>query len=180
MQEKKPMLLKILNKLKTKSNKTYKNTKAVSLYENKLNHLFNLANVYALNTPQMGYKLAGNCTTVSYGMLNAAKKTLGQDVQLVIGYVNIKGKDYFNFSDNELKKWRKGKKIDKYGLHCWLATETDVIDLTLAATIHEEDGGMIPENITYINLVKAKQFGITYHPKLIGAHELHKLGLCRS
>jgi len=174
------MLLKILNKLKTKFNKTTENVNAISLYENKLNDLYSLANENSLNTPEIGRKLAGNCTSVSYGMLNETKQALGQGVQLVIGYVNIKGKDYFNFSDKELKEWRKGKKVNEYGLHCWLATETDVIDLTLAATIHQEAAGMIPENITYINLEKAKQLGITYHPKLIGAHELHKLGLCRN
>lgn len=144
-----------------------------------MENLYERAKEMALHTPQIGSKLAGNCTTISYGMLNEARQLLGNDVRLVIGWFHFQGLARFYFSDNTLKSWMKGEKKERYNIHCWLAKDDKVIDLTLADTIKEIDSSMIDSDLTYIDSEIASQIGVNYKEKMSGDDILFKIGLAR-
>lgn len=141
--------------------------------------LYERAKEMALHSPLIGSKVAGNCTTISYGMLNEARQLLGCDVRLVIGWFHYQGQDRFYFSDETLKSWLKGEKKERYNIHCWLAKGDSVIDLTLADTIKEIDPSMIDGDLTYIDSGIASQIGIEYKEKMSGDDVLFKIGLGR-
>jgi len=141
--------------------------------------LYNRAKEMAKHSPQIGSKLAGNCTTISYGMLGEARKLLGNDVRLVIGWFHFQGQPRFFFSDKTLKSWIKGEKKEKYNIHCWLAKGDKIIDLTLVDTIKEIDSSMIDGNLSYVDSDIANQIGIKYKEKMSGDEVLFKIGLAR-
>ena len=141
--------------------------------------LYNRAHEMASQNPQIGAKLAGNCTNISYGMLHEARQLLGDDVRLVIGWFRFLGNDQFYFSDETLNDWMNGIRKEKYNIHCWLAKGEKIIDLTLPSTLNEIDSTMIHEEVKYIDSKKADELNITYVEKMSGDEILFKIGLAR-
>ena len=141
--------------------------------------IYNRAFQMAEHSPQIGAKLAGNCTSISYGLLLELRESLDDEIQLVVGFVSMNETTYFKFSDYDLKSWLSGDKIGKYSMHCWLTVDQEIVDVTLAATFKEIDPGLLPENTSFINSEIASRLGITYHQRLVGDDVLQKLGLFR-
>jgi len=141
--------------------------------------LYQRAKEMAFHSPQIGSKLAGNCTTISYGMLQEARQLLGNDVRLVIGWFHFQGQARFFFSDKTLKSWLNGETKERYNIHCWLAKGDQIIDLTLVDTIKEIDPSMINGDLTYIDSEVANEIGINYKEKMSGDDVLFKIGLAR-
>jgi hypothetical protein len=141
--------------------------------------LYDKAKEMASHIQEIGSKLAGNCTTVSYAMLSEAKQLLGDDVRLVIGWFHFQGKARFYFSDKTLESWMKGEKKERYNIHCWLAKGDRIIDLTLTDTIKEIDPSLIDSKFTYIDSDIANDLGIKYKEKMAGDDILFKIGLVR-
>lgn len=141
--------------------------------------LYNRAKEMAFHSPQIGSKLAGNCTTISYGMLNEARELLGNDVRLSIGWFHFRGQARFYFSDKTLKSWLNGEKKKRYNIHCWLAKGDKIIDFTLVDTIKEIDSSMIDSSLSYIDSDIASQIGVKYKEKMSGDDVLFEIGLAR-
>ena len=120
--------------------------------------MYEMAKLMASHTANVG-KLAGNCLTVHYGMLGEARRRFHPAVEVIIGHVEIGGNLYFHFDDEETKEWDKGTK-EKY--HAWQALDNEVLDLTLASTLHEKRPRTLPSNLTYMNREIAEANKITY------------------
>lgn len=142
-------------------------------------YLFEFARDMASATPAIGRKLSGNCVTVHYGVLQMARALFGSKVNFVIGHIEIAGNVRFQFTDDEVNSWRSGVTKPSYNLHAWLAVEGDILDLTLAATIHENEPLLLPEDVTYIDLEIADKHRIVYSQRLAGDHIPFEFGLIR-
>lgn len=145
--------------------------KAAALYEE--------AYLLAADTPEIGGKLAGNCTTVYYGLLCRARTVFGSAVELAIGHIELGGKEYFNFSDEEARAWRSGSVRMRYNLHAWLVLEADLIDLTLAPTLYEIAPHLLSPGLTYLDSTSAKRHGINHVAHVKGDNVLFDHGLLR-
>jgi hypothetical protein len=150
--------------------------------EKNLNLLYEIAKKLAINTEGFGESFAGKCGNISLGSLDDARSIFGKDVQLVIGWVEIKGVKQFYFDDNQMARWIKGEKPEKYNLHCWLSLNGKPIDLTLAETIYsiEKKGeklNLIPEGITYIGPKQAEEHDINFYEKRSGDKVLEEIGM---
>ncbi|MDT3487237.1 hypothetical protein [Stenotrophomonas maltophilia] len=141
--------------------------------------LFESARALAYDTPAIGRKLSGNCVTVHYGMLGAARELFGPGVELVVGYIEVAGRAYFHFTNDEVESWRAGITKRNYNLHSWLSVHGDVLDLTLAPTFHENEPHLIPADLTYIDLRIASEHGIVHKARLMGDRIPIELGLFR-
>lgn len=141
--------------------------------------LFNQAKAIAEATPQIGSKLAGNCTSVSYLMLRPSRELLGSDIRLSVGWILYKGEKKWHFTDTDIDKWKSGFTKPKNMVHCWLQSENHLVDLTLSSTLYEieqqQKVDLIPENITYIDFKTAEQLGIQYVERLSGDQILFDL-----
>lgn len=131
-------------------------------------------------TPEVR-KLAGNCTTVSYGMLGQAHRHDAK-ATLAIGWVDIDGTSYFDFTDAEFQGWKAGSLQTRYRLHCWIALPTlhDVLDLTLPSTLREIDADAFAELPPFLTRAGADAAGVTYHTYKQGDDVLLELNLIRS
>ena len=150
--------------------------------EKKLDMLYNVAKQLAKNTPGFGESFAGKCGNISLGALQDARNIFGQDVKLVVGYVEVKRTKLFYFDDHQLNGWINGKPREKYGVHCWLSLNETPIDLTLAESIYEMQRqklvtDLIPEGLTYIGQNQAIKHQIIHHKKLEGDDVLSLIGM---
>ncbi|WP_026603645.1 hypothetical protein [Methylomonas sp. 11b] len=148
----------------------------------KLDCLYKKAKDRARNTEGFGESFAGKCGNISLGLLQDARRIFGQEVQLFVGYVEIKGTKLFHFEDHQLNEWLNGKPKEKYSVHCWLSLHEEPIDLTLAESIYEMQRqklvtDLIPEGITYIGQSQAIKHQITHHKKMEGDDVLSRIGM---
>ncbi|RQP21826.1 hypothetical protein DZC73_25645 [Albitalea terrae] len=144
--------------------------------------LYHTAREITHKTPQIGGTLAGNCTTVHFGMLDTARQIFGAPVQLSIGSITLDGTTYYDFTEEELLSWRSGHTRPRYGLHAWLSLPhlgNEVIDLTLAATLNHAKPGWVPAAITFITARIATRLNLEYHARLVGDGVLEELNLVR-
>ncbi|BCD97716.1 hypothetical protein [Marinagarivorans cellulosilyticus] len=141
--------------------------------------LYLQAKSLAENTPQVGRKLAGNCTTVSYSMLNSAREALGKDIELCVGWIEYKGERKWYFSDDDIKKWKSGVVRPTNMVHCWLQSDDHLIDLTLASTLYEieriQNVSLIPLGIDYMDNSVARKLSIRHKKRLSGDNILFDL-----
>ncbi|WP_226426985.1 hypothetical protein ACCQ14_01810 [Xanthomonas sp. NCPPB 2865] len=147
--------------------------------QRKADCLYEMAREMASQTPEIGSKLAGNCVTVHFGMLGTARQFFGQTVEFVIGHIEMGGEERFHFTEKEVADWRSGAMKPRYNLHAWLAVGADLIDLTLAPTIHEIEPNLLQPHLTYIDCEIAAEHGIVYVQRLKGDNVPLELGLLR-
>lgn len=140
--------------------------------------IYDIALLKAVNTPAIGSKLAGNCSSISLEMLPILRNSYS-NAQLVVGYVNIGGRDYFRLLNDDLKGCLNGEKREKYELHSWLTVGGEVIDLTLASTFKEINFELLPKDATYISSQIADSFGILYCQQLVGDDVFKRLHMMR-
>jgi hypothetical protein len=141
----------------------------------KLEQLYQSAHLKASHSPQIGNTLAGNCTTISYEMLQEARDLFGKDVRLVIGWFEMWGQKQFYFTERTLQDWIKGNTGAVNRVHCWLVKGNEVIDLTLTSTIRAKFPDDMPEKYTFIDSRIAKKLKIKYHEVMSGDDVLFKL-----
>ena len=141
----------------------------------KLEQLYQSALLKATASPQIGNTLAGNCTTISYEMLQEARDLFGQDVRLVIGWFEMWKQKQFYFTERTLQDWINGNTGAVNRVHCWLAKGNEVIDLTLTSTTRVKFPNDMPEKYTFIDSRISKRLKIKYHEVMSGDDVLFKL-----
>jgi len=145
--------------------------------------LYSVAKALAKNTPDFGESFAGKCGNISLGLLEDARKIFGAEVQLVIGWVEIKNTKHFHVTNQQVNDWiKQGIKQTEYNLHCWLSLNEDPIDLTLAETLYDykdKKGGadLLPGELTYIGPEEAKKYNIIFHKIRSGDNILQEIGM---
>lgn len=141
--------------------------------------LFHEARAIAEATPQIGSKLAGNCTSVSYSMLGRVREFFGTDIRLCVGWIEYKGEKKWDFTDADVARWKSGIVKPTNMVHCWLQSDSHLLDLTLSSTLYEieqiEKMEIIPSDITYIDREIAEQLDIKHVEKLSGDQILFDL-----
>ena len=128
-------------------------------------------------------ELLGNCFAVNYTFFDIIKKCLGCEIYYTIGWIQYDDKQVFYTQESELKRYAElglaGLSSLKLNLHAWLTLPTmEIIDTTFQTTLGkilnkpEMIGGIITGNPTELSNRK-----LQYHPQIIGAEYLRKVGV---
>lgn len=117
-------------------------------------------------------QLAGQCIGVNMKVLDCAREVLGDDVEIVIGGVEIGNQQVFGFEPMSTRLHENDDR-PRVDLHCWLRCPSDgfLLDLTLASTLRDKrgyDSSFIPEGTVYIDSCLADELGIKHIEAISG------------
>lgn len=122
----------------------------------------------------------GQCVKVHFEFLQTIRSIFNENALFTVGYVVADGRDYFKFSDNDVKNWLdNGVSPEKVNLHTWITLPSlEIIDLTFSTTYAKVN------NITEYGIALARHVselqGMSYHPMLVGEESIFKLGVVQS
>lgn len=122
-------------------------------------------------------ELVGECLSIHYRLLEALEKIIGGKCYFTIGYVETKRKMFYQ-SESDLKKLMEtGISNPSLNIHAWITLPTmEIIDVSLPTTyavVNDEKEGIGSIMASHADELKG---GMKYHPMVIGADYLRKIG----
>ncbi|MFA0005122.1 hypothetical protein AB4422_17295 [Vibrio splendidus] len=125
--------------------------------------------------------LIGKCLQVHFDILDDVKNIFGADALFTLGYIYSGKQYYFQFDENDVATWLKGK-IDKNNvkIHAWITLPSlEVLDLTFPLT-YAKVVGLKESPIAITKHADEFTGGMKYHPIIVGEEALFKLGLVKA
>jgi hypothetical protein len=122
-------------------------------------------------------ELVGQCLSIHYRLLGALDQVFGGKCYFTIGYVETKRKMFYQ-SESDLKELMEtGISNPSLNIHAWITLPTmEIIDVSLPTTyavVNDEKEGIGSIIASHADELKN---GLSYHPMIIGADYLRKIG----